>query len=342
MDILAPLPDTHAGRHTKWLWSRILDGEAGVPPLDASELAGYFAPLVFDTVPAADLAAHYAQLGSTLSRVTQVLEETSSGLCYSALLAIPDFWMRYTCLAQDTPPHLLTGAAFSQALEPGTYSDRRIRREGRDVRIRDFGGTGPLVLLWHGAGCDLTCWEALVPHLAGFHVVAQDLPGHGQSRLPVFTIRDALADADVVTAEIDEGPPIVVGHSLGGYLGLRYASTRRCSAWIGLDGPFAMGYPWEQDDPGLSESVVQISREIRAIDVVSNLAVLSCPSMLMLCTIAANPLDELLVTTRRKLEKHIAQRHPEIRIDWVPAVHDTILFLQAKEIATAIRALLPS
>jgi len=145
------------------------------------------------------------------------------------------------------------------------------------------------MLLWHGAGCDVACWETLAPHLTGFHVVAQDLPGHGRSLLKVFTTSDALADADAVTTELGEGPSIVVGHSLGGYVGLRYAATCKCSGWIGLDGPFAVVYPWEQDDPELPESVLRIGREIRAIDVVGDFAAIKCPAMMILCSIAVDP-----------------------------------------------------
>ena len=149
--------------------------------------------------------------------------------------------------------------------------------------------------LWHGAGCDVAWWDTLAPHLTGFHVVAQDLPGHGRSLLKLFTTSDALADADAVTAELGEESPIVVGHSLGGYAGLRYAATRECSGWIGLDGPFAVVYPWEHDDPGLPESVLRIGREIRVIDVARDFAAIKCPAMLVLCSIAADPIEERLV-----------------------------------------------
>lgn len=342
MDILALLPDTHAGCHTRWLWSRMLAIAGGGPSLDAAEVADHFAPSVLDHVPAEHLVAQFAQLASIMPLVTRAVEEISSSDRYSALLGLPNGWIRFTCLAQDATPHLLVEAAYSQAMEPTAYSDRRVRRDGRDVMIRDFGGTGPLMLLWHGAGCDLTCWETLVPHLAGFHVVAQDLPGHGRSRLPVFTTNDALADADAVTAELAKGPPIVVGHSLGGYLGLRYAATRRCSGWIGLDGPFAVVYPWEQDEPGVPESVVQISREIRAIDVVRNLAALNCPGLLILGSIAANAVEERMVPARREVAEYVARHHSDIRIEWVGTGHDTFLFLQPEEMAARIRDFITS
>ena len=337
MDILAPLPDTHAGRHTRWLWSRMLAIAVGGPPLDAAELADHFAPSVFEYVPAEQLVAHFAQLAPTMPLVMHLAEEGSSGQRYSSLLGLSNSWLRYTCLVQDDEPHLLVEAAYSLALDPNTYSDQRVRRDGREVQIREFGGTGPLMLLWHGAGSDLANWEALVPDLAGFRIVAQDLPGHGRSPLKVFTTGDALADADAVVSALGMGPPIIVGHSLGGYLGLRYAATRTCTGWIGLDGPFGLVYPWTRDDPGVPETTLQICREIRAIEVASDLAAISCPALLMLCTMVANPLEEPMAPARRDLAEHIARRHSEIRIQWVQTGHGTITSNRPKEIAASIR-----
>jgi len=60
-------------------------------------------------------------------------------------------------------------------------------------------------------------------------VVAPDLLGHGKSPLlddPDEYTRDrTLADLDDLLAELNE-PPILVGHSLGGYLALAHAATR--------------------------------------------------------------------------------------------------------------------
>lgn len=60
-------------------------------------------------------------------------------------------------------------------------------------------------------------------------VVAVDLPGHGDSPCPedatAFTRDAALADLDDVLATLDT-PPVLVGHSLGGYLALAHAATR--------------------------------------------------------------------------------------------------------------------
>ena len=152
-------------------------------------------------------------------------------------------------------------------------------------------------------------------------------------------MRDSLADADAVVAELGEGPPIVVGHSLGGYLGLRYAATGRCAAGIGLDGPLGLVYPWDLEGPGFSATSIQIGREICAMDVASDLANVSCPALLLLSAVAANPIEEPLGPCRRELAEHIARQHPKICIHWVQSGHDAMVFDQSQEIAASIRDL---
>jgi pimeloyl-ACP methyl ester carboxylesterase len=62
-----------------------------------------------------------------------------------------------------------------------------------------------------------------------FTVVAWDLLGHGQSPVPsdpeLYSRDGALQDLDDVLATLDD-KPVLVGHSLGGYLALAYAATR--------------------------------------------------------------------------------------------------------------------
>jgi hypothetical protein len=148
-------------------------------------------------------------------------------------------------------------------------------------------------------------------------------------------LRDVLPDGPARPEAAPAGA-LLTG-SLGGYLGLRYAATRRCSGWIGLDGPFGVVYPWEQDDPGLPESVVQIGREIRAIDVAGNFAAMNCPALLLLCSMAASPVEECLVSARRALAEHVARHHSNVRIEWIPTGHDLIVFHQPQEAAARMR-----
>ena len=91
-------------------------------------------------------------------------------------------------------------------------------------------GSGSPIVFLHGMGMTAATWNAVAEILAGRHtVLALDLPGHGDSPCPeesaAFTRDAALADIDEVLAGLDSAP-VLVGHSLGGYLALAHAATR--------------------------------------------------------------------------------------------------------------------
>jgi pimeloyl-ACP methyl ester carboxylesterase len=89
-------------------------------------------------------------------------------------------------------------------------------------------GTGPkTVILVHGWTCDDTTWTEQVPALAKqYRVVTLDLPGHGKSDSPKdgkFSM-DLFARAiEAVRAEVNADRVIVVGHSMGSPVVIRYA-----------------------------------------------------------------------------------------------------------------------
>jgi pimeloyl-ACP methyl ester carboxylesterase len=97
--------------------------------------------------------------------------------------------------------------------------------EWRGARIRFFAaGDGPPLLLVHGLGGAAWNFDELAPLLPGRKLLIPDLPGHGGSApLPAPTLA-AFADvlADLLAADgIDQAD--VLGHSLGGVVGLRLA-----------------------------------------------------------------------------------------------------------------------
>lgn len=90
-------------------------------------------------------------------------------------------------------------------------------------------GVGPTILFVHGLDDDSSCWDGVIDELASDHrCVAVDLPGHGASPSPVvaaaYSRASVLAALDTLLAEI--GPAVLVGHSLGGYLGLAHTLLR--------------------------------------------------------------------------------------------------------------------
>lgn len=87
-------------------------------------------------------------------------------------------------------------------------------------------GSGPVVLLLHGLGCDHTTWAPVMESLARTHtVIAPDLLGHGSSDKPradysvggyANGMRDLLTVLGVDSAT-------VVGHSFGGGVAMQFA-----------------------------------------------------------------------------------------------------------------------
>ncbi|HET6532635.1 MAG TPA: alpha/beta hydrolase [Actinoplanes sp.] len=94
------------------------------------------------------------------------------------------------------------------------------------LRFRDGGDGVPVLLLLHGLGATGDVWNGWAPLLARRwpgRWVAPDLPGHGGSRpLPEYTF-DGLAAAVACLVDPDV-PHVVLGHSLGGVVGLALAA----------------------------------------------------------------------------------------------------------------------
>lgn len=98
------------------------------------------------------------------------------------------------------------------------------------LHVQRSGSGSPALVLVHGMGANSTTWDGVVAALSPtYTTIAIDLLGHGQSPAPedesLYSRDGALADIDEVLATVD-GPAVIVGHSLGGYLALAHAATR--------------------------------------------------------------------------------------------------------------------
>ncbi len=87
-------------------------------------------------------------------------------------------------------------------------------------------GSGPVVLLLHGLGCDHTTWDPVIESLSRrYTVIAPDLLGHGQSDKPradysVGGYANGMRDLLTVLG-IDK--VTVIGHSFGGGVAMQFA-----------------------------------------------------------------------------------------------------------------------
>ena len=86
-------------------------------------------------------------------------------------------------------------------------------------------GSGPLILLIHGAGGATHSWQHLIPHLTPhYRVVAIDLPGQGFTQLGAQQRcgLDAIATDLLALCTVEDlHPKAIIGHSAGAAIALR-------------------------------------------------------------------------------------------------------------------------
>ncbi|MGB4135751.1 MAG: alpha/beta hydrolase [Microbacterium sp.] len=102
-----------------------------------------------------------------------------------------------------------------------------IDEDGTTIAIRSWGPeSGMPVVLVHGGAAHAGWWDHIAPLLEGCRVVAMDLSGHGDSawreEYRMATWRDEVLA--VLRSGHVRGRPLLVGHSMGGFVG--YATAR--------------------------------------------------------------------------------------------------------------------
>jgi pimeloyl-ACP methyl ester carboxylesterase len=103
---------------------------------------------------------------------------------------------------------------------------RPVKVDGRRVNVIDSGGDGPPLLWLHGLGGVWQNWLLNIPAFMGSHrCVAIDLPGFGQSEVPAgeIAIPGLAATVETVCDRLELESPVVVGNSMGGFVGAELA-----------------------------------------------------------------------------------------------------------------------
>jgi pimeloyl-ACP methyl ester carboxylesterase len=111
-------------------------------------------------------------------------------------------------------------------LSPDDVSDRVLQmRDGAEMHLVERG-SGPPIVLVHGASLSASVWSYQLRDLAGEHrVIAVDLRGHGRSTsgregVTISAMADDLAEA-FETLNLRDA--VLAGHSMGGMVCLRLA-----------------------------------------------------------------------------------------------------------------------
>ncbi|MGA2128018.1 MAG: alpha/beta hydrolase [Xanthobacteraceae bacterium] len=116
--------------------------------------------------------------------------------------------------------------------------------DGLTLHYRDWGGSGPAVILLHGGMLAAPTWDLVCLELGdGFRRVALDLRGHGLSGWSEdYTIRASVSDVDALMRHLRLEDSHLVGMSLGGNVAAHVAVTHpgRASSLVMVDvGPGA-------------------------------------------------------------------------------------------------------
>ncbi len=99
-------------------------------------------------------------------------------------------------------------------------------------------GSGESIILLHGWGVDSTTFKALIKLLQKAYLVyAIDLPGFGQSAEPLdsYNLDDYVTLLENFIIDKNITNPILIGHSFGGRIALKYASMHQVHKLILID-----------------------------------------------------------------------------------------------------------
>jgi pimeloyl-ACP methyl ester carboxylesterase len=133
----------------------------------------------------------------------------------------------------------------TMATDASSVTHRFIEVNGIRIHLAEQGA-GPLILLCHGFPELWYSWRYQMPALsqAGYHVVAPDLRGFGQTDQPAateaYTLLHLVGDLVGIVEALEEEQAILVGHDWGGLLAWHAALLRpdRFPALVAISSPY--------------------------------------------------------------------------------------------------------
>ena len=126
------------------------------------------------------------------------------------------------------------------------FTELRIEHGRTVITGIERRGDGTPIVLLHGVGGNALCFKPLMSALAGRHVIALDMPGHGGSTdAPSWEMEPLAELVYSVSRQLVRGRAIWGGHSWGGKLAAMIAATHpeSADALLLLDPSPATGIP---------------------------------------------------------------------------------------------------
>lgn len=140
--------------------------------------------------------------------------------------------------------------------------NQRVTLEGAELAYKEQG-QGQTVILLHGFCGSSAYWNEVLALLPDhIRVIAPDLRGHGESSAPdeTYSMEKLAGDIVQLFGKLDTGKPILLGHSLGGYITLALAEKQpELLKAFGLI--HSTGYPDSEDGKAGRLKGIQTIRE---------------------------------------------------------------------------------
>lgn len=144
--------------------------------------------------------------------------------------------------------------------------EQPVRVNGVELAVRRWGDESkPGVILVHGHGTNLMTWLPLARSLGeDFNIVAYDRRGHGCSTPAArYELNDLVGDLEAVCESLNLVNPIVVGHSVGAWESLQFATKCDLAGVVCLDQAIATDdirwaelYPHRSVDERLTQAMM--------------------------------------------------------------------------------------
>jgi len=117
-----------------------------------------------------------------------------------------------------------------------------INIKGVNINYLDYGSEdGNTIVLLHGWGQNIQMMDMLGrPFLNDFRIINIDLPGFGKSEEPkeVWSLEDYVEMLEEILNKLNIKKPIIVGHSFGGRVAIKYAGSHDVLKVVLLGSPF--------------------------------------------------------------------------------------------------------